>query len=63
MIYGRHRERAHTDDERLLIDEEVGAVVRGGLRQILIARDDAEDEVVLPRGISPGFRRSPRRRA
>jgi hypothetical protein len=45
VIYRRHCERAPADDERLLIDEETGTVVRRGLRQILIPRDDGEDEV------------------
>ena len=51
MVDRRHRQRAHADDNRPLMDEEVGTMVRSGLRQILIARDDAEHEAEARRFI------------
>src|SRR5262245_55890565 len=45
IIHRYHGKRAHADDERALIDEKVGAVVRRGFGNVLTARHDTEIEI------------------
>ena len=59
-----HRERRHRADanhQRVLVDEELGVVVRRGLGRVLIFRRDAEEHVKSRHGL--GVKREVFRRA